>query len=308
MSSPEPAILVTGVNGMIGHALAHRLAGEGRPVVGMDRIAAEADHEGYPVMLGELSDPHRLHACIRAHAVDRIVHCGAYSGPMLLRDNPFQVLETNILGTMHVVEAARIAGIRRVVFLSSIVAYGKQPPDRPVPEETPLLADEPYGASKVAGEAILRAYAAQHGVDGIALRLGAVYGPRRTTDCLIRLMIRNAFAGIPTRLPYGAGWRRQYVNVEDVVAAILLALDRTRLPLAAYNITAGTSPTLEEVAAAVAAAVPGARAELGRAPHPFDLPIGPLDIAAARRDLSYAPKVGLAEGVARYAAWLKANP
>ncbi|HLI10330.1 MAG TPA: NAD(P)-dependent oxidoreductase [Alphaproteobacteria bacterium] len=304
---PESSILITGVNGMIGFALARRLAAEDRRVVGMDRVLPPDGDLNCPVVTAELSDPHRLHWTIRHYGVDRIVHCGAYSGPMLQRDNPFQMLETNVVGTMHVVEAARVAGLRRVVFLSSIVAYGPQPMDRAVPESACLLADEPYGASKVCGEAILRAYSARHGLAGVALRVTAVYGPRRTTDCLIRLMIRNGFAGVTTHVPYGAAWRRQYVNVEDVVSAIVAALDRKNLPQAAYNISGGINPTLEEVAKAVAAAVPEAHVEFGSEAHPFDQPIGPLDIAAAKRDLGYVPRVSLVDGIAAYAAWLKAN-
>ncbi|HVM77533.1 MAG TPA: NAD(P)-dependent oxidoreductase [Stellaceae bacterium] len=303
----EPSILVTGITGMIGHAVLRRLVAEGRRAVGLDRVALSDERIDCPIEIGDLGDPHRLHWVIERHGVDRLVHCGGISGPMLLRDNPYQVLETNVHGTMHVFEAARIHELRRVVFMSSIAAYGPQPADRPLAETAPLMAADAYGASKVCGEAILRAYAERHGVDGVALRVSAVYGPRRTTDCLIREIIRNGLAGKPAILPYGAGWRRQYVNVEDVVSAILLALDWPKLPQPAYNVTGGINPTLEEVAAVIAAQVPGARAEFGREEHPFDRPVGQLDIAAARRDLAYAPKVSLAEGVAAYAAWLKAR-
>ncbi len=93
------SILVTGVNGMIGYALTRRLTAEGRRVVGMDRIAQPEGGLPCSVILGELSDPHRLHGVICQHAVDRIVHCGGLSDPMLLRDNPYQLLETNVGGT-----------------------------------------------------------------------------------------------------------------------------------------------------------------------------------------------------------------
>ncbi len=301
----EGAILITGVTGMIGHALAVRLQRAGRRAVGMDHVAPPAGEFDCPVVFGELSDPHRLHAAIRQHAVDRIVHCGAFSGPMLLRDNPYQLLATNVHGTLHVLEAARLAGVRRVVFMSSIAAYGPQPSDKPVKENARLLAAEPYGASKVCGEAMLRAYKECHGLDGVALRVSAVYGPRRTTECLVRLMVENALAGKPTRLAFGGGARRQYVNVEDVVSAIVLALDRADLPRLAYNVSGGANPTLKEVAAAVAAAVPRATIEFGSDSQPFEAPIGPLDIRAAQRELGYVPNVSLRDGVAAYALWLK---
>ena len=302
----ERGILITGVGGMIGYALAQRLSSAGRKVVGMDRMVPTGGELNCPMVVGELSDPHRLHWALRQHKVDRIVHCGAYSGPMLMRDNPFQLLETNVHGTMHVFEAAKVVGARRLVFLSSIAAYGPMAQDRPVPEATPLLANEPYGASKVCGEAMLRAYATRYNLDGVALRPGAVYGPRRTTDCLIRQMITDALEKRPTRLDVAADWRRQYVYVDDVVTAIILALDAPHLPLRAYNVTGGVNPSLGEVASTVRAALLGARIEFTGGAHPFDSAIGPLDISAARRDLHYDPRITLAAGVGSYAAWLKA--
>ena len=120
-------------------------------------------------------------------------------------------------------------------------------------------------------------------------------------------MIENALAGRRTSLPYGAGWYRQYVHVDDVVDAILLALDAERPPRRAYNISGGSHLTIEEVARVVAGVVPGVEVELGPGPHPLDYRLGPFDLGAAERDLGYRPRVPLREGVARYAAWLGAR-
>ena len=147
---PEGSVLITGVNGMIGYALARRLAAAGRSVVGMDRVAPTEGELGCAIVLGDLADPHRLHWAIRQHAVDRIVHCAAASGPMLLRDNPFQLLETNVHGTLHLLEAARVEGVRRVVFMSSISAYGAQPTDRPSRRPPRCLRPSPMARARFA--------------------------------------------------------------------------------------------------------------------------------------------------------------
>ena len=302
----EAAVLVTGCNGFIGGAVARRLAAEGRPVIGMDRVPPGEDTP-FPAVQADLGDVHRLYATLIEHRVDRLVHGGALSGPMLARDNPHLMFEINVRGTMNVLEAARVTGVRRVVFLSSNMAYGEHPVDVPVTEDAPLRACDPYGSSKICGEAILRAYAAGHGLDGVSLRLAGVYGPGRTTDCLIRLMLENALAGRRTSLPYGAGWYRQYVSIEDVVEAIVRALDRERLPQPAYNVSGGSHLTLEEVAAVIASVVPGVEVDLGPEPHPMDYRLGPFDLGASERDLGYRPRVDLRAGVAAYAEWLKAS-
>jgi UDP-glucuronate 4-epimerase len=295
-------ILVTGVNGLIGHALTRRLHAAGREVVATDRTLPR-DIE-VPMVEADLRDRAAIDALVAAHRPAAIVHAGGISGPMVAPDDPTLVLDVNVGGTINICDAARRHGVGRLVFLSSIVAYGDQPDERPVTEETPLLGSEPYAASKVAGEAIVRAYA-RHGIDTVSLRLGAVYGPRRTTTCTVRLMLENALAGRPTRIEWGASARRQYVFVDDVVEAILLALDKRRLPLAAYNVTAGSSLALAEVAAAAAEACPAVDARFGPAPHPFDNRVGPLRIAAAERDLGYRPKTTLVAGIGAYAEWLR---
>ena len=296
-------VLITGVGGFIGWRLARTLVDAGRAVVGMDRVAPRQEH-GFAFVQAELGDPHALYATLRRHGVERIVHCGGISGPMLAREAPHRVLEVNAGGTRHVLEAARVMGVSRVVFLSSIMAYGAQPSDRPVVEDAPLNACDPYGASKICGEAMLRAYAAQHGVDGASLRVAAVYGPGRTTDCVVRLMLQNALDGRPTHIPHTGETRRQYVFVDDVVRAVILALDSERLPLPAYNISGGTYLPLHEVAAVAADVVPGVQVSFGADPHPFDYPIGPFDLGASERDLGYVPRVPLRDGIAAYAEWL----
>lgn len=298
----DAPILVTGANGLIGHALLRRLSRQGRPAVATDQ--RPIDFPDVPTMIVDLRDRPAVDALVAQYRPCAIVHAGGLSGPMAAPRDPALVFDVNVGGTLNVCEAARRHGAGRLIFLSSITAYGDQPDERDVTEATPLLATEPYGASKVAGEAVVRAFS-RHGINGTSLRLGGVYGPRRTTDCLIRLMLENALAGLPTRIGYGAGWRRQYVFVEDVIDAILLAADNRRLPLPAYNITAGVNIPLEEVAAAAKQAFPPVDATFAPGPHPFDNRVGRLDIAAAQRDLGFRPKTSLVEGIRAYALWLK---
>ncbi len=136
----------------------------------------------------------------------------------------------------------------RVVFCSSISAYGGTDLDALVTEDTPMRGLTTYGASKIAGEAILQAYAEEHGVDGVALRFTHVYGPGRETQCFVRQMIEDGLARRPSRLPHARRARRQYVYVSDVIDAICLALDADSLPRRSYNVGPGRQYTLAEVA------------------------------------------------------------
>lgn len=300
----EGPIFVTGAAGLIGNRVWELLEGAGRTVVPLDRVPVTLD--GRPIVPCDVTEVHRLHALAREHGVGGVIHCGAYSGPMVARENPPSMVAVNILGTANMLEMARIHGARRFVFCSSTSAFGPTPPG-PVPEDVALFPSTLYGASKVAGEQMVAAYASQYGLDGTSLRLSWVYGPRRTTDCVIRTMITDAQAGRSTRLPFGSDHPRQFIHVDDAARALILALDRPDLPRRVYTVTGGTWMTLGQVGDVVKSVLPGADIALDTGPDPVDDVQHAFDISAARRDLGYAPSVTLEAGVRSYAAWLAAR-
>ena len=298
-------ILVTGASGLIGHALATRLQTEGQNVIGLDRRPPPGGRASFSFVEADLNDTHRLYAAVRGREPAGIVHCGGVSGLMVARDNPFLICETNILGTAQVFELARLVKPRRVIFCSSISAYGHQDVDGIVTEDTPMRGRTTYGASKIAGEAILQAYAEEHGVDGLALRFTHVYGPGRQTQCFIRTMIEDALAKRPTHLPHARRSRRQYVHVSDVVDAIVLALDAEAPPRRAYNIGPGRQHSLGEVADAVRGVMGPLDVAFDEVNDPREYKCGTLDITAAGRELSWHPKTALTAGIAAYAGFLR---
>jgi len=298
----ERNILVTGAVGLIGHAVRCKLEDRGTRVVAVDRIATSVD--GREVLECDVTDIHGLHALARRHDFSHIVHCGAFSGPMVAPDHPTQMVRVNIGGAANIGELARIVGGVRVVFASTATAYGVTPPG-PVPENTVMVPDTMYGASKAAAEHVMNAYKLQFGVDTVNLRIGWVYGPRRSTACLIRQMMVDAISGRTTCIPYGRDFPRQYLHIDDAAEAMIAALDRPNLPQQAYNITGGSRLTLSEVAQVVMRVVPGARIELGEGDDPGDMRQELFDISAAARDFGYVPKIGLEDGVRSYLDWLK---
>lgn len=301
------AVVVTGSAGLIGFGVAARLAQAGRAVIGTDRIQPR-EEAGFPSVDAELTDVHKLHD-ICGSDIAAIVHCGAVSGPMLGRDNPRAVIETNVAGTANLLEIARQRGVR-LVFCSSTSAYGDTAAGLdPVPEDAPLAADDIYGATKAAGDILTRAYAAQTGIDAVVLRFSWVYGPRRRTPCVVREMIRDAQAGRPTALAFGRGFTRQYVYIDDVVSAVIAALDADEIgPRRAFNITGGERLEFGAIADAVRRALPEAQITLGEGADPEDQSHGRLDISAAERVLGWRPQVAFADGVSDYARWLADHP
>jgi len=161
-------ILVTGANGFIGRAVASALVQQGRCVIGTDLSIGNKTE--FPVIAGDLRNRNALEIVMRESRVTAILHCGAVSGPMLARDDPELICRVNIEGTINVLECARTLGVSRVVFCSSCGVYGNAGP-APVGEDASFAATDIYGASKAAGDMLVRAYAAQHGVDGICLRV-----------------------------------------------------------------------------------------------------------------------------------------
>jgi UDP-glucuronate 4-epimerase len=297
-------ILVTGAAGLVGNAVRVMLERSGRKVVAIDRYATAID--GRPVAECDVTDIHGLHSLARRNDITGIVHCGAFSGPMVAADSPAQMVQVNIVGTGNILELARIVRGPRVVFCSSTSAYGPTPPG-PVPEDVALKPSSVYGASKSASEHLVHSYQRQHGVDGVSIRLSWIFGPRRTTACTIRMMITDALAQRPTRLPFGRDFPRQYIHIDDAARALVLALDKPQLPRSTYTVTGGTWMTLGEVAGVVRKVLPDADIDVADGPDPIDDWQERFDISAAARDLDYQPAVSLEDGIRSYRDWLQSR-
>jgi UDP-glucuronate 4-epimerase len=304
MSSAQ-RIMVTGAAGLVGRAVCRQLDARGDDVIAIDRFGGE-DIGGVSVTECDLGNVHRLHALAR-DGLSAVIHCGAFSGPMVARDDPVSMVQVNIVGTANMLELARIHGARRFVFCSSTSAYGNTPP-APVKEDVVMAPASLYAASKVASEQLVSAYAQQYGVDGVSLRLSWVFGPRRTTDCMIRTMLTDAMAGRATRMPFGYDFHRQYIYVEDAAAALVAALDAPSLPRRTYNITGDSRLTLEEIAQVVRKVIPAADIELAPGADSLDEFQERFDISAAAADLGYRPRYDVEAGIRAYADWLSKNP
>jgi len=302
----EGAILVTGIGGLIGSSLVRKLLALGRPIVGMD-IKPGVDYP-FPVLAHNLPDPHRWHEVLTRYKINKIVHAGGVSGPMLYRDAPGTVVDINLAGLMGLLEAVRIhGGIKRLVWMSSITAYGdRQDRQQPVVEDSVLRPTSVYGGTKAAGEAMVEAYCNDYGVNAVSLRVASCYGPGRTTTCLIRKLLEDGLAKRVSVIKNAPDITRQFVYVDDVVDGIIRALDMPSHQHKVYNIAPGRSQSLAEIVQAIQLSVPETSV-IERDDGFFGgaYCLGPLSIEAASKDLGFMPSTPLSEGVLQTLHWVK---
>ena len=296
--------MVTGSSGFIGLPAAEALAAQGYEVFGLDLAMPDVAKVSFEPTVGDFSNLHFLYKFLIERKIDSIVHAGGISGPMLARDDPFAICSANVIGTMNLLEAARIIGLERFVYCASASAYGDTPPP-PVPDDPPLRAVDVYSASKGAADLMLRAYRVEHGLDAISLRISNGYGPRRRTRCALRQMIQDAIDGAPTHLDWGRGYGRSYLYVADAARAIVAAVTTQRTPQWSYNITGAEFRMMEDIAAIVERQIPGAKITLDPGVDVLGYKREQLDISAAARDLGWRPQFTLESGIAAYTAFLK---
>ena len=214
-------VLVTGTSGLVGYQVALRLHEAGTDVLGLD-IRPAPGGTPFPHVVADAGSLDVVTDAMSGRP--NVVHAGAISGPMLMRDNPYGIAQANLGASMAVFEAARRHQVRRLVWLSSIAVYGNQKTLDPVAESAPQHPTSFYGQTKVAGEALLRGYVAHYGLPAVALRLSSVFGPRRQTECGLRAVIEAGLLGRTATVAAPGSSYRQYVHVEDAAQAVLCAL------------------------------------------------------------------------------------
>ncbi|MGQ0568875.1 MAG: NAD-dependent epimerase/dehydratase family protein [Armatimonadota bacterium] len=307
-------ILVTGGAGVVGSYVVRELVSRGdRPIV-IDAAPGAAwlrEFDGrVDVARADINDLEVLTGLCRAYTVGVILHLAALTGAAS-DDEPMVLFRVNMQGTMQVFEAARLCGVRRVVMASTRTVYPDfdgtpygHPTYQPVPEDHWLDPDRPYEIWKHAAERMGRFYRRRFGLEFAAFRFAIYYAAERTVHPggramgMLHAMIGDAVRGQSTVIPAGGERVMDCVYVGDLARAFVMAADAPTLDSDAYNIGAGRPVTPGRFAAAVKAAVPGARIEIGPgidfAPGHYCV----LDITRARRDLGFEPQWSLDAGVA----------
>jgi UDP-glucose 4-epimerase len=300
------AALVTGGAGFIGSHLADRLVEDGWRVRVLDDFssgrednlrgaAAEAE-----LLRGDLRDRALLERALAG--VEVVFHQAAVPSVPRSVAEPERTHEVNATGTLRLLEAARHAGVRRVVFAASSSAYGDAP-ELPKVETMPPRPRSPYALQKYAGEVYCRLYTELYGLETVALRYFNVFGPRQDPASEYAAVIpRFVTACLEARAPriHGDGEQtRDFTYVSDAVQANLLAADAERAAGAVVNVAGGRRTSLNQLLAWIREITGSAVPAVHEPPRAGDVRDSLADLQRAAELLGYRPAVDLREGLAR---------
>jgi len=298
------SILVTGGLGYTGRIIVRQLAEQGFKVVNYNRDYSELATDLITPVQGELYDIPRLVRTIERHEVDRVIHTAAMSHPDLSIELPVTTVVANIDGTVNLMEAMRLAGIRRLVNFSSETVYGNHA--EPIDESSATVPTTPYGVTKVAVEHFSRVYNELYGLEALCLRFSEVYGPGNRMPQILRDIIKPVLRGQAFRMENGADHLFHFIHAEDVGRAAILAACADKPDGSVFNVFGDRCWTLSEAAGLIRKLLPEADIAIGPGYCHLDRQ-GPWDQSAARRALGYAPGYTLEQGLAAYVEWLRSN-
>jgi UDP-glucuronate 4-epimerase len=307
-------ILVTGGAGFIGSHLVEKLLATGHEVSILDdfndfydpqikRANVERVAGDVAIHRIDLRDSAVVNLLFHREKFDAIAHLAARAGVRPSIRQPQLYYDTNVSGTLHLLEAARITGIERFIFASSSSVYGicKTVPFSENLHLTQTIS--PYAATKVAGEFLCSTYSHLYKMRIVALRFFTVYGARQRPDLAIHQFTRRIYAGQSID-QFGDGTtRRDYTYIDDVIQGTMAAFNYDRSPFDIFNLGESETIQLKDLIAAIEKAL-GKKAKVNRLPEqPGDMPLTCADISKARKLLGYNPATPFRDGLPCFIDW-----
>ena len=319
---PAP-ILVTGAAGFIGHAVAHRLLARGERVIGVDivndyydpalkeaRLATFAGINSFAFERIDIADAAQMAALVRDNKIVRVVHLAAQAGVRHSIENPFAYERSNLAGHLSVIEACRHAeGFEHLVYASSSSVYGEKPmggegfkEDEPAIDPVSL-----YAATKRAGELMSQSYAKLYGLPQTGLRFFTVYGPWGRPDMAYFSFTEKILKGEAIEVFGDGKMARDFTYIDDIVDGVIGALDHppARGEHRLLNIGDSHPVGLMEMIETLEKAIGHEAAKIMRPMQPGDVTATYADVSKLHALTGYKPKVMLAEGLEKFAAWYR---
>jgi len=312
-------ILVTGGAGFIGSHLVDRLLAEGdwrvtviddfndfyEPTIKRENIRAHLQTARYSLKELDIRDQASLYKVFDKSEFDCIVHLAARAGVRPSLTQPQLYTETNINGTLNLLELARERRIKQFVFGSSSSVYGinaKVPFSEDDPIRQPI---SPYAATKAAGELLAHTYSHLYGLRCVCLRFFTVYGARQRPDLAIHKFARLLTAGKPIPVFGDGTTRRDYTFIDDIISGVRTAIDYEGTEFEVINLGESRTVELRELIVLLEQEL-AVKAEIQRQPlQPGDVPQTYADIEKARRLLSYDPQTPIEEGIRKFVTWFR---
>jgi len=326
-------ILVTGAAGFIGFHTSRKLLARGDTVVGLDnfndyydvslkeaRASILDDYENFRMVRLDLSDRQGMESLFADEGFDKVVHLAAQAGVRYSLENPHAYIDSNIVGTLHILEGCRHHEVEHLVYASSSSVYGA---NTTMPFSIHQNVDHPlalYGATKKANELMAHTYSNLYGLPTTGLRFFTVYGPFGRPDMALFLFTKNILEGRPIDVFNFGKHRRDFTFVDDIVEGVVRTMDHTaepnedwdpaspdpgtsRAPYRIYNIGNQQPVELMDYIGAIEKRL-GREAEKNLKPlQPGDVPETWADTTDLAADVGYQPATPVDVGVGRFIDW-----
>ncbi len=328
-------ILVTGAAGFVGSFTAKQLLERGETVVGLDnfndyydvtlkeaRAALLEPFRNFSMVRLDLADRDGMARLFAEQKFDRVVHLAAQAGVRYSIENPHSYIDSNIVGTLHVLEGCRHHEVEHLVYASSSSVYGA---NTAMPFSIHQNVDHPlalYGATKKANELMAHTYSNLYGLPTTGLRFFTVYGPYGRPDMALFMFTKNIIEGKPIDVFNYGNHQRDFTYIDDIVEGVVRTMDHVAEPnpdwdsdkpdpgtsrarYRLYNIGNQQPVELMRYIEVIEECV-GRKAEKNMLPmQPGDVPATWADTEALARDTGYRPSTPVEEGVRRFVAWYR---
>jgi len=328
-------ILITGTAGFIGFHMARRCLESGYRVIGIDNVNAYYDPQikedrlqvlqswdAFEFHRVSLEDRQAISEIFRDTSFDRVVHLAAQAGVRYSLTNPFAYTQSNIEGTLTILEGCRAQRVPHLIYASSSSVYGLNTTQ---PFGTSHSTDHPvslYAATKKANEMMAHCYSHLYQLPTTGLRFFTVYGPWGRPDMALFRFTKAIFAGEPLEVYNGGRMKRDFTYVDDIVSAMVLLLDRIPAPDPAWD-PANPDPAISSAPFRLHNIGNHQPTELSRFIEVLEKTIGkpailkpmPMqpgdvletfaDVSSLQREIGFAPSTSVEEGVARFVAWYR---
>ena len=314
-------VLVTGGAGFIGSHLVDKLIAEGiwnvtvvddfndfySPDIKRSNIAAHLSRAKFKLVECDIRDPEKLRSAFEGPGFDCIVHLAARAGVRPSLKEPKLYAETNVNGTLNLLELARGFGVKRFVFGSSSSVYG-------INAKVPFSEDDrvyqpisPYAATKAAGELLCHTYSHLYGMRIFCLRFFTVYGARQRPDLAIHKFTKLIAEGKPIQVFGDGASRRDYTYIDDIIEGVRAAMDYDGSMYEIINLGESQTTELKSLIELIEESL-SMKAVIDRQPmQPGDVPVTFADISKARQLLGYDPTTKIVDGIPKFVEWFRST-
>lgn len=304
--SEDSHVLVTGGCGFIGVNLADELRSRGCRLTAFDDLStstrSDGESAGYSVVVGDIRDRDEVFEVM--DGVDHVVHLAAHTSVVDSIADPTTDVEVNVGGTLNVLEAARSAGVKSFVFASSNAPLGEiEPPSHENRVPHPL---SPYGASKLAGEALCSAYAGSFGLATTVLRFSNVYGPfSYHKGSVVAAYMKSLMMGEPL-IVYGDGNQtRDFIYVGDLVKGVVQVIEADAHG-EVFHLGTGVETSVNALVSVIRKCAPNRHIAVESRPaRAGEIIRNYSDITKAKSSLGFDPRVSIEEGIGETLAWFE---